>query len=469
VLECVNADEKGVGERKRMIGRMVDVYDRVLLVLRYSVQFIDDIADKLEHGSKRNDRVGITGTTSGLFSGIAGVAAAATILTPAGPPLLIASLLFGGTAQVFHTGTKTVNYYSTPRRLAARIIAYYNLCKSVLFVTCVLRDALLKDQLNLENYVETIVKGVEEMKMKGDYGYGGLETDVGDDDDDETTVYDTLGEDVSVSGDSMLSADTSSVVSSIQMTSFDEKIFDMGPGLTPRTPNRNSGCDIKSSYSADDLLMSPRSNDALISPTNTTSPRSPEALLPKSFFIDDTTLSDIPLSAPEAFDVVCDLDQQHTNDNHYTNAAQTTENDNDNDVKQEDGAPSSETKEEDGIVIHVSPKGDSKTGASARFFSRTSLASSGLAGAASVAAMAGGALSVIHIAFEAKSFANTFKRMQKGSPCAKAATLKAIKEEYVNFPSTAIVAQEWDKNLTALANRKEKMGMIEETTHKYEI
>jgi len=88
-----------------MIGRMVDVYDRVLLVLRYSVQFIDDIADKLEHGSKRNDRVGITGTTSGLFSGIAGVAAAATILTPAGPPLLIASLLFGATGQVFHTGT----------------------------------------------------------------------------------------------------------------------------------------------------------------------------------------------------------------------------------------------------------------------------------------------------------------------------------------------------------------------------
>jgi len=112
------------------------------------------------------------------------------------------------------------------------------------------------------------------------------------------------------------------------------KYFDMGPGLTPRTRNRNIGCDIKSSYSADDLLMSPRSNDALISPTNTTSP-----FLPKSFFIDDTTLSDIPLSAPEADDVVCNLDQQNTNNNHYPNAAQTTENDNYNDVKHEDGIP----------------------------------------------------------------------------------------------------------------------------------
>jgi len=133
------------------------------------------------------------------------------------------SLLFGETAQVFHTGMKTVNYYSTPRRLAAQIIAYYNLCKSVLFVTCVLRDTLLKDRLNLEKYVETIVKGVDEMKMNGDYGYGGLETDVGDNDDDEATVCDTLGDDVFVLGDSILSVDMSSVVSSIQMTSFDKK------------------------------------------------------------------------------------------------------------------------------------------------------------------------------------------------------------------------------------------------------
>jgi len=158
-----------------------------------------------------------------------------------------------------------------------------------------------------------------------------------------------------------------------------------------------------------------------------------------------------------------------THERQPLSAAQTTKNDNDNDVKLEDGIPSSETKDEDGIVIHLFPKGDNKTGASARFFSRTSLAISRLAGAASVAAMAGGALSVMHTVFEAKSFANTFKQMQKGSPCAKAATLKAIKEEYVNFPSTTIVAQEWDKNLTALANRKEKMGMIEETMHKYDI
>ena len=62
------------------------------------------------------------------------------------------------------------------------------------------------------------------MKMKEDYGYGGLETDVGDNDDDEATVCDTLGDDVLVSGDSILSAGTSLVVSSIQMTSFDEKL-----------------------------------------------------------------------------------------------------------------------------------------------------------------------------------------------------------------------------------------------------
>jgi len=468
-----------------MIMRMVDVYDRVLLVLRYSVQFIDDIADKLEHGSKRNDRVGITGTTSGLFSGIAGVAAAATILTPVGPPLLIASLLFGATGQVFHTGTNAVNYYSTPRRLAAKIIAYYNLCKSVLFVTCVLRDALLNDRLDLENYVESIVKGVE--KMKGDYGYGGMETDMVDDE-DEITACDTMGEDVSVSGDSMLSADTSSVISpthpSLIMTSFDEQIFDLGP-CASSTTNKSGAGSITSTYSADDLLtfsrsndaISPKSNDALISPSTATSskgPRSPEDLLPASFFVDETPMKEIPLSAPEAFDAVCDLDQvcydtNHHNNNHHNEKA-LADNNNDNDAKnKDDDASSDKSNDANGIVIQVSPKGGPKYMANARYVSRTSLASSGLAGVASMAAYAGGALSVLHIAFEAKSFANTFKRMQRGSPCAKAASLRAIKEEYVNFPSTAVVAEEWDKNLIALANRKDKMGMIEETMHSVEI
>jgi len=86
--------------------------------------------------------------------------------------------------------------------------------------------------------------------------------------------------------------------------------------------------------------------------------------------------------------------------------------------------------------------------------SRTSLASSGLAGVANVAAVAGGALSIVHIAFEVKSLASTFKRMQRGSPCERARTLRKIKVEYGKFPTTEVVVQQWERNLRVLEGRK---------------
>jgi hypothetical protein len=42
----------------------------------------------------------------GVLSGVLGVATAATILTPVGPPLLIASFLFGGSATAVQMSTE---------------------------------------------------------------------------------------------------------------------------------------------------------------------------------------------------------------------------------------------------------------------------------------------------------------------------------------------------------------------------
>lgn len=93
VVDCLIMDNR---ERQERINHMIDLYDRTVLLLKYSSQYIDDVATSLEEAMARQNKIGVGGSTAGIMSGALGIAAAATILTPAGPPLLVASLLFGG-------------------------------------------------------------------------------------------------------------------------------------------------------------------------------------------------------------------------------------------------------------------------------------------------------------------------------------------------------------------------------------
>lgn len=145
VVECMTASSHKA--RKQCVHHMVDVYDRILLLLKYSEQFIDSVSLKLQETTVVQNKVGIGSSSAGIVSGVLGVAAAATILTPAGPPLLIASLLFGGSATAVQTGTEVKNYYSEANRLADRVLALNGMCNSILKVTSTLRDALLRDYL----------------------------------------------------------------------------------------------------------------------------------------------------------------------------------------------------------------------------------------------------------------------------------------------------------------------------------
>jgi hypothetical protein len=117
--------------RRQLQNAMLDVYDRALLILQYSAQFIDEIASALEHNNKRNDRIGFGSSATGLVSGIAGVAAAVTIFTPAGPPLLIASILFGGGATAASAGSEAVNYHCSANRMADTIYALHGMVHSI--------------------------------------------------------------------------------------------------------------------------------------------------------------------------------------------------------------------------------------------------------------------------------------------------------------------------------------------------
>ena len=148
IVDCVSTPD--ATERAKHIDHMIDCYDRCLLLLQYSAQYIDQIALSLEQNQEQRNKIGLGSSGVGAFSGVLGIAAAATILTPVGPPLLVASLLFGGGATAVQTGSEAMNYYSEPNQLADRILALHGMVLSLLRVTSTLRDAMLRDHIRTD-------------------------------------------------------------------------------------------------------------------------------------------------------------------------------------------------------------------------------------------------------------------------------------------------------------------------------
>ena len=121
-----NNNKKELSEQEFM-NTVFEVYDRTLLVFHYSVSFWETIIAGLEGNTSRHNYVGLGSSATGVVAGTLGVAAACTLLTPVGPPLLIASMLFGSSATAASAGSDVVNYASEPNKMADRIIVMYQL------------------------------------------------------------------------------------------------------------------------------------------------------------------------------------------------------------------------------------------------------------------------------------------------------------------------------------------------------
>ncbi|KAL3940668.1 MAG: hypothetical protein SGBAC_004833 [Bacillariaceae sp.] len=152
ITTCVKEPDAQI--RAKHIDHMIDLYDRCLLLLNYSSQYIEQIAVTLESTQEKQNKIGLGSSGVGVVSGVLGIAAAATILTPAGPPLLIASLVFGGSATTVQVGTEAMNYFSEPNKLADRIIALHGMTMSILRVTSTLRDAMMRDYIRTDGIFE---------------------------------------------------------------------------------------------------------------------------------------------------------------------------------------------------------------------------------------------------------------------------------------------------------------------------
>lgn len=152
IVDCVSESDPAI--RAKHVDRMIDCYDRCLLLLKYSSRFIEPIAKSLEQSKETQNKIGLGSSGAGVLSGVLGIAAAASILTPAGPPLLIASLVFGGGATSVQLGNEAMNHFSEPNKFADRIIALHGMTLSILRVTSTLRDAMMRDHIRTDVFCE---------------------------------------------------------------------------------------------------------------------------------------------------------------------------------------------------------------------------------------------------------------------------------------------------------------------------
>jgi len=456
VVECVshkhNTDDPDAALKQRhQIKHMIDVYDRVRLLLEYSSQFIDEIADTLEKMTKKEDRVGLGCNSSGVASGIAGVCAAACFVTPAGPPLLIASLLFSGASQMTSQSNKMVNYYSTPSKIAFKIISLYNVCKSVLTVTTVLRDALMMDHINLENYVESMIKETEEAVLEMKTGF----------EDEALSMGETAGfeDDEYLSDDESLASASSTGNSSARTglaTAYSENIE------SPLGKIDESD-ELEDQDRSDEILSPGFSN--LFSNTNaddaSASVEVPKAPQDRGF--EEKPVESIMVNPGESAIIMANPGKSAV-----IMASPTS-------IKSLPRTPHKLKQMPDGSLVRTEEKGspskkeqieklkennqyterDDKIGALARFYSRGSLAGTSLAGATFTMMAAGACLSLVTFAFEANNLATTIKRIQAGSPSKRAQALRMIKEDVINLPNTNVIVEEWQKYLEVLRERQE--------------
>ena len=163
LVECLTLEGK---ERQAHIDKMMDLYDRATLLLKFSNQYIDEVIECLSNVKKRNNRINFTGSSAGIASGILGIAAAATIVTPAGVPLLIVSLMLGSAASASQAGTEvTSKYFSEPGKVADRILALHGMTLSILSITGALRDAATRDIVRSDVCTENHMRMLEDLRI----------------------------------------------------------------------------------------------------------------------------------------------------------------------------------------------------------------------------------------------------------------------------------------------------------------
>lgn len=434
IFDIVFNEDKN--HRRACIDKVIDSYDRATLIIKYSCQFIDDIATALRENTSRDNTVALGSSGIGLMSGITGAAAAAVhiaaaaaagaaILSPAGPPLFIASLIFGGTAAAASTSSEAVSYYSEPNQMANRVMALHELINSLLQVTVVLKDALINGRINLDHYVDKKQRKKDE-KQKALAAAAASSTDISDEakDGDKKLPLSEASSDTSQDSRTTTVVEEEAEDESVTTAETDDDISTQLAGATSQLSLDEAGAsDVEKDVSRTEVTTS----------------------LESSFHNSDS-------EATGNLDTEDEEGAVKSENNTEKVAASSTGG---NDAKKSTGASGDgeEKKLSDGKSSSTSLKSDATRRAICR-------ATTNAMKAASAASAACGVLSVTTIILEAKNMTDSLERMKAGK-CEKADVILAIKAEVDKLPDTSLIAAECESYLEGTADAAQPAALTQ--------
>ena len=132
------------------LDRLLLYYTRMTIQLAYYVPHVDDVSGQLTAKQRRNGRISLGTSGLGFVGAALGVAGAASMLTPAGPAVLLAACVTSatsGTLQLTHSGFNVFLSCKEANRLADRIVGWHGLCLGILGHLEQLRRDLLAEQM----------------------------------------------------------------------------------------------------------------------------------------------------------------------------------------------------------------------------------------------------------------------------------------------------------------------------------
>ena len=144
-------------DRQQCLAQLVTLYDRCRLLL---VSTLPSTAQALRDAQGPYNRVGLTTGSAGLAAGVVGCLAAAAIGTPAGPPLLTASVVLGGSATLTATAADVHHHHVQGGAVAERLLALYALVTRIRDVMETVAEAVERDAQQAETPSTSTTKSI---------------------------------------------------------------------------------------------------------------------------------------------------------------------------------------------------------------------------------------------------------------------------------------------------------------------
>lgn len=128
--------------------RLLLLYTRMCLQLSFWLPYVPELCNQMFQKQRKNAKISLANTSLGFVGAALGVASAVTMLTPAGPAILIAAMATSatsGTLQATHQGYDKYFSSKVTQEIADRLIAWQGLCGGILQSLEQLRRDLLAE------------------------------------------------------------------------------------------------------------------------------------------------------------------------------------------------------------------------------------------------------------------------------------------------------------------------------------